>query len=269
MTVPLILFSGGLDSTYLVSQLLTSGPVDVLYVNGGQCKEKMHLELEARDKLIEKMNSYYPHKIQGQYELIDPVYLHDGQNKKWIQPNAWIQGAYRVLKKDRHDSVQVAYVCDDGANFGSMLPTLQEQWAATLKLGYEGEHVPLKFPLLNMGKLNILEDIDKRLLNDIWVCEMPKDSKACGCCNPCKLIKRVLWEYKDKHGETVFNTAKRVEREFAAFEENKKQSRLDRKPHTTSYDVYDGGFYTDYKGRPRAIRKKGEIKDEACTELLE
>lgn len=267
MTVPLILFSGGLDSTYLVSQRLTEGPVDILYVNGGQSQDKIRLELEARDKLIEKMNSYYPHKIQGQYEVLDPVYLHNGEHKKWIQPNAWMQGAFRVIT-NRHSKLEVAYVSDDGANFGFHLPKIRDQWNATLAVGYANEPIPLEFPTLHLTKLDILENIDKRLLNDIWVCEIPKGDKPCGCCSPCKLINKVLWEYKGKHGETVFNTAKRVEREFAAFEENKKQFRLDRKPLTTPFDVHDCGFYKDYKGRPKAIRRKGEVEDESCTELL-
>lgn len=54
MKVPLLLFSGGLDSTYLVSYMLAeNGPVDILYVNGGQAPEKMRLELEARQRNIQ------------------------------------------------------------------------------------------------------------------------------------------------------------------------------------------------------------------------
>lgn len=250
MTVPLILFSGGLDSTYLVSKRLTEGPVDILYVNGGQCKEKMRLELEARDKLIEKMNSYYPHKIQGQYEILDPLYLHDGKNKKWTQPNAWIQGAFRVITS-RHSLLEVAYVKDDGAYFGQYLPRIKDQWNTTLEVGYANEHIPLEFPIVHMSKLEILENIDKRLLCDIWVCETPNDSKPCGCCGPCKLMRRVLWEYKDSHGETVFLTAKRVEREFALQSKDKKEHRLNRNVLSTAYDVHDNNFYEDYKGQPR------------------
>lgn len=262
MAVPLILFSGGLDSTYLVSTRLQEGPVDILYVNGGQCRNKMHLELEARDRLIEKMNQYYPHKIQGQYELIDPVYLHDGKNKKWIQPNAWMQGAFRVLA-ERHSKLEVGYVNNDGAYFGMHLPKILEQWKAMLEVGYENGHVPLEFPILNMDKVSILENIDKRLLKDIWFCELPKENGMCGVCNPCTLARQVFQQYKQKHGETVHNTAKRVEREFASWSEDKKQIRKDRLAGSTAYDVYDCGFYKDYKGTPKAIRKPGEVDNES------
>lgn len=245
--IPLVLFSGGLDSTYLVSTLLMKGPVDVLYVNGGQSQDKIKKEIEARDKLIALMNQIYPYKIQGQYEVLDSVYRHDGQNKKWIQPNAWMQGAFRVLKPGRHDSVQIAYVRDDGASFGRQLPTLETQWDAMLKIGYQGEPVPLEFPILHMSKVEILEEIDKRLLEHIWVCELPNEGKSCGKCTPCETIDTALYRYKKKHGETVWRTAKRAIRKFEANAENKVNEREDT---NVSYHCHDSDFYEYLKGEP-------------------
>lgn len=236
---PLVLLSGGLDSTYLVSKLLQDGPVDVLYVNGGQARAKIERELKARDKLIELMNRIYPYKIQGQYEVLEPTYLHDGKNKKWIQPNAWMQGAYRVLVPDRHNSVKVAYVKDDGASFGYHLPVMERQWEAMLQLGYQGGHVPLEFPILHLSKLEILEQIDKRLIEHIWVCENPIPSGSCGKCPPCSLSNSVLRDYKLKHGETVFTTALKTIRNFEA----EKKDRT--KTHLSPYRVYESNFY-DY-----------------------
>lgn len=213
MKVPLVLFSGGMDSTYLVSYMLAEdGPVDILYVNGGQSGEKMRLELEARDRLIEFMNREYPNKIQRQYEIPQPVYLHDGQSKKWNQPNAWMQGAYRVLDAKRHNCVRVAYVDSDGAYFGKHLQHIEDQWASMLKHGFTGDHVPLEFPILHMTKLNVLEEIDKRLLPMVWVCELPRDGKACQNCSPCKLANSTLREYKHKHAETVWRAVARAGR---------------------------------------------------------
>lgn len=243
--IPLVLFSGGLDSTYLVSTLLMNGPVDVLYVNGGQHSEKIKKEIEARDKLIALMNQIYPYKIQGQYEILDTVYKHDGENKKWIQPNAWMQGAYRVLKPGRHGSVKIAYVRDDGAAFGRKLPTMETQWEATLSLGYAGDHVPLEFPVIHMSKLEILEEIDKRLLEHIWVCEKPENGKSCGKCVPCDTIDTALYRYKKKHGETVWRTAKRAIRGFNAEDKIKKRENTH-----VSYHCHDSDFYEYLKGEP-------------------
>lgn len=246
----LVLLSGGLDSTYLVSKLLQSGPVDVLYVNGGQCPKKIKCEIAARDKLIAKMNTLYPHKIQGQYEILDPTYLHDGKNKKWIQPNAWMNGAFRVLIPDRHSSLNIAYVNDDGAHFGNHLPYIVNQWVAMLKVGFMGSHVPIEFPILHMDKLEILEEIDKRLLDDVWVCELPAhDLKACNKCKPCRTLQVAKLQYKWKHGETVEATTKRTLKEFKA--ENIAKSRKDHEPNQKAYYAYDADQYVYLKGTPK------------------
>lgn len=268
MSVPLVLFSGGLDSTYLVSHLLKEeGPVDVLYVNGSQSPVKMKQELLARDKLIAKMNQYYPHKIQGQYECLDPVYIHDGKNKKWIQPNAWMQGAFKVLVPTRHEKLCIGYVNDDGAYFGMHLPKMQEQWKLMQEVGYNGTPISVVFPILHMDKLTVLENIDKRLLSDIWVCETPSDDKHCGKCKPCTLMRQVLAEYKHKHGETVWNTAKRVERDFAA--ENNDKNRDTYIPMSKAYLVHDENFYDDYKGSPRCVKNTTRLTEVLSTaELL-
>ena len=246
MKVPLVLFSGGLDSTYLVSYMLaTDGPVDILYVYGGQSEEKMRLELQARDRLIEFMNREYPNKIQRQYEILQPVYLHDGQSKKWTQPNAWMQGAFRVLDAGRHNCVRIAYVGSDSAYFGKYLPDVEAQWASMLKVGFYGEHIPLEFPLLHMSKLDILEQIDKRLLPMAWVCELPTKGKACQRCAPCQLANTTLWQYKRKHEETVWRAvarASRKERRSQTHEEQRAEQRVGNMPYVRigfpPYDYY-------------------------------
>lgn len=247
--VPLVLFSGGLDSTYLVSTLLQSGPVDVIYVNGGQCKDKIKCEIEARDKLIEKFNTYYPYKIQGQYEIIDPVYLHTGSDKKWTQPNAWIQGVYRVLHAARHKAVYIGYVKDDGFAFGGAMRSLKKLWKNLLKVSFTGKHVSLKFPLKHLSKVEILENLDKRLLDDVWVCELPVDGKHCKKCKPCKLMELVLYDYKCRNGKSVWLTATQMKRKYLNDRENKQLVRANYKPLSSAYKLFDSGVYEDYSGK--------------------
>lgn len=263
MTNPLVLFSGGLDSTYLVSHLLQYGPVDILYVNGGQCKNKIAAEIKARDKLIAKLNQFYPHKIQAEYEILEPLYRHSPQSKAYTQPNAWIQGAYRILDKNRHSSLQIAYVSDDGAGFGAVTNDIKDLWAATLKVGYSGEHVPLEFPLLHTSKLEILEKLDKRLLQDIWVCELPINEKHCGDCKPCTLMRNVLSQYKQKHGETVWNTALRTIRELT-----EPRTRIEQREwhKDSSYVLHDHNYYENVAGHPRRIKPRST---DAICQLIE
>lgn len=250
MKVPLVLFSGGMDSTYLVSYMLAeTGPIDILYVNGGQAPEKMKLELEARDRLIEFMNREYPNKIQRQYEILQPVYLHDGQSKKWTQPNAWMQGAYRVLDANRHCSVRIAYVGSDGANFGHHLHHVEKQWENMLKVGFTGEHVPLEFPILHFSKLEVLEAIDKRLLPMVWVCEMPSEGKACQKCSPCKLANLTLYQYKQKHEETVWRAVAQAQRK-APYGQDHEEQRVKQRVGKRSYVDIRYPSYDYYKCPP-------------------
>ncbi len=241
-----MLFSGGLDSTYMVAEYLCNhGPVDVLYVNGSQHPVKMELELEARKALIAKMNEYYPNKVQKQYVIEEHVYRHDGKNKKWIQPNAWLQGAFAVLDPERHSCLQVAYVNDDGAYFGQQLKTIQDLWDSLIKVSYTGDHVPLEFPYISTNKLAILTHFDKRLLPHVWVCENPTSSKkACQRCSPCKLINRVLWEYKQQYGETVWRAVKKAERAQA--------TRGDGWVHGSCYSTHTPDIFDDWRFIPES-----------------
>lgn len=250
MRIPLVLFSGGLDSTYLVSYLLSeTGPVDILYVNGGQSFTKITRELEARDKLIELMNRIYPNKIRNQYELLHPVYLHNEVAKKWTQPNAWMQGAFSVLNPEIHSALNVAYVNDDGAYFGYHLQDIKDQWRSMQVVGTKGDHVELTFPIIHIDKINILEQIDKRLLPHVWVCELPIDRKACQICAPCKLMNKVLRDYKERHKETVWRAVKRAERSCPDYDllEQRENSRSSRIP----YVLVEHKPYTDFEFLPR------------------
>ena len=206
---PLILFSGGLDSTYLVQQQLTVGPVDVMYINGGQHEEKMAKELKQRSIILDKFAEFYPHKVQAQYERLNSTQL-QGANTKWAQVAPWLFGALAIANSKRHSKLMIGYVSDDGAYFGSHLRYIEDAWYNLQKIACVNDPIPIEFPLLSMSKVDILRDLDKRLLNDIWVCEVPKNGKHCGQCNPCKLMTRVLIDYKLQFKETVFATTRRI-----------------------------------------------------------
>jgi 7-cyano-7-deazaguanine synthase in queuosine biosynthesis len=254
MRVTLVLFSGGLDSTYLVSHMLSDdGPVDILYVNGGQCPNKIAMELEARDRLIAQMNEYYPNKIRNSYEFLLPTYRHHGDNKKWTQPNAWLQGAFSILDPELHNNVRVAYVSDDGAHFGYHLRHLEDQWLAMQKMGFKGEPVPIEFATLHMTKLDIMEGIDKRLLPNVWVCELPKDRKACGGCSPCKLANETLAKYKAKHGETVWRAVRRAQRQQSFWYTDVEKRREVNRQGDAAYVLHEHRSYKDFQCLPEEV----------------
>lgn len=205
MAVPLVLFSGGLDSTYLLQQLLKQSCVETLYVHGGQASAKVKMELLHRQRIIDFFNANLPFKVTGQYERLKAMSLTSNRSA-WSQPAAWILGALAVIDPDRHSALHIGYVSDDGAYFGSHLKHIERAWYELQKISIVGDPVPLKFDLLPMRKVNILRDLDKRVLNNIWVCEIPKEEKPCGACKACKLAKQVLAEYQEEYGETVHTT---------------------------------------------------------------
>ncbi|BEG72489.1 7-cyano-7-deazaguanine synthase [Pseudomonas phage PA1C] len=206
---PLILFSGGLDSTYMLQQYLQKGSVDVMYINAGQDEEKMKLELRQRQVILEKFSEFYPYKVQAQYERLKSTQL-QGDNTKWSQVAPWLFGALAIADSARHSKLMIGYVSDDGAYFGSHLRYIEDAWYNLQKVSCVNDPIPIEFPLLGMTKVDILRDLDKRVLNDIWICETPTNEKHCGKCKPCVTMTRVLSDYKIRHKETVFATARRA-----------------------------------------------------------
>lgn len=207
--IPLILLSGGLDSTYLLqNQLYQMGGADVLYVNGGQHPIKQDAELKARRKIIDHFNNNYPHKVEAEWECLNSRSIVGNDNHKWSQPPAWIMGALTCIQPGRHSELQIGYVNDDSLSFGYNLHHVEKAWYHLQKISVVAEEpVPIKFPLMYMSKVEILRNLDKRLLDDIWICETPKDiDTPCGKCKPCKLMKTTLHLYKERFDETVFTT---------------------------------------------------------------
>lgn len=211
--IPLVLFSGGLDSTYLVQTCLGSSNIDTLYANGGQHIGKIELELEKRKELIEHFNTWYPHKISAQYECL----ISTGNNRLgYSQRISWLQAALKVINPARHSKLLVGYVHDDGAGIGAAMDDIKETWRLMQKISdRDVEPIPLEFPLIYTKKVDILREIDKRILTKVWVCELPVvDKKPCGKCNPCKLMRKVMRDYEEEYGETVLTTRLRA---LAAF----------------------------------------------------
>jgi hypothetical protein len=114
--IPLIMFSGGLDSSYLLETMLRKGNVDTLYVSGAQGSGKIEKELEARRTIIRILE-----KETGNQVLIDHhISLPDlcgGLNwiveSAFLQPLIWLTGAIHRTEEDRHSELMVAYVSGD------------------------------------------------------------------------------------------------------------------------------------------------------------
>jgi hypothetical protein len=209
--VPLVLFSGGMDSTYMVQWLLAYGDVDTLFVEADPHPLKRAKETEARNRLFRLFEKHYPHRVlkDHQHSLVGAYSGH--QRLDAIQQISWLTAALAVYDSERHEGVYIGYVLGDQAPaFRAWYETF---WSSgwTITRGVLSPVPPLLFPILNhqLTKYDVIDRIDKRLVTSTWVCEMPREEgdgahkriKACGKCRPCRLLKHTVTDWEDIRGQ--------------------------------------------------------------------
>lgn len=209
--VPLVLFSGGMDSTYLIQWLLEYGDVDTLFVEADPHPLKREKEAEARKRLFRLFEKHYKHKVlkDHHHSLVGAYSGHNGLYG--IQQISWLTAALAVYDSERHEGVYIGYLLGDQAP--AFRGWYEQFWNAgwTITHGVLSPVPPLLFPLLNhqRSKRYVVDCIDKRLVTSTWVCEFPyrhgegahKQIKACGRCNPCRLLKHTIADWEDDNNQ--------------------------------------------------------------------
>lgn len=192
---PLLLFSGGLDSTYLLYWLLSESDVYTLYVNCGQGELKVSQELKARQKIIKelyKLNEINNRVLESycvdNFKTINNIGNGDIAFKQVI---SWLIAAIHIVDPRIHSEVQIAYVIGD--QITPLADTLKSIWENLWKVAHVGkEFVPLKFKLLEhfLTKPDILNRLLPSVVDKVWVCEKPvkvgRKIIPCNSCAPCK-----------------------------------------------------------------------------------
>jgi 7-cyano-7-deazaguanine synthase in queuosine biosynthesis len=201
--IPLLLFSGGLDSTYLLWCLLQESPVDVLYLNGGQCPIKMKAEELTRERILSYLTKHRPYQVQCEYTDDQPTTFMMGNQISFSQPVPWLMGALRKVDSKQHSKVCIAYVMNDDIMVHRH--DLILAWDALNRI-CKTESTPLELTLWNNKKEWFIKDMPVELSQMTWSCEMPRYSKrlrikACGRCIPCqhrkpidKLLRKMVKE---------------------------------------------------------------------------
>jgi 7-cyano-7-deazaguanine synthase in queuosine biosynthesis len=190
---PLLLFSGGLDSTMMLNLALRETDVDVLSSDCGQHELKLQAEKLARQRIIRWMDV---DRAVGDDERRFTV--RDRTNFVGVnfamapgmvssQAPAWLFAALHTFDPNRHSEVRIGYVLGDDAL--AYRHEMQEAWKY-LSLLSKRETVPLVFPLISYRKSQFLKWLPADLLDLIWVCEIPywqgTTIVQCGRCNPCQ-----------------------------------------------------------------------------------
>jgi 7-cyano-7-deazaguanine synthase in queuosine biosynthesis len=170
--VPLILFSGGLDSTYLLQTKLAQGDVEVLYVKGVLHHNKMKMEKKRRTKIIEILEKQTGNKVRREHTIdLGIMPFGNMEDQSFTQPPMWIMGALMVSDSRKHSELLIGYVSGD-----QIMPQLSHIQAAWEQLQYVSkmhDNVRVDFPLRFDTKHHILERINPEIMRQVWWCETP------------------------------------------------------------------------------------------------
>lgn len=230
---PLVLFSGGMDSTMLMERLLAYTHVYTFYVEANQAPHKVTKEKEARQALFELFRERFEYSVQGDQTFeLNETYVKTA-NYAMVQPISWLTAGLIHFDPKRHSGLAVGYLLGDQAP--AFRKDMDDFWRAgwALLRGHAEPAPPLWFPLLDMGytKADVIKHLDRKLIHQTWVCENPLQRGerivVCEDCKPCRLLKHTLDDYRDSNfgiehpyrGETP-NHIGQLEMDFADEDED-------------------------------------------------
>lgn len=184
---PLVLWSGGTDSTCLVIDLLTQGDIDIMYVDLENNENQQKHEKNAIQKLrcvISDAN--LKGKIINEhsfgYKTISVTKM------MYVQPALWINAVAFIANVNIHSGVHLAFVkYDDVWHYKTEINAV---YNAMNNLVCDGVTVPLVFPYEWSTKVDLINDLKnfiyyKQVMNLIYYCEAG-GKEHCGECSSCK-----------------------------------------------------------------------------------
>lgn len=169
-----VLWSGGLDSTYMIYKLLQEHyHVDAYYVKIGNNPAKTKRELLAIRKLS-KLFTEYDFEYTG---ILTEFTINISKNNelKYSQPPIWLFSAYYLT-----GPVFIGYVMNDDSisyidDYRKIVKNLNKLRLTPLQI---------EFPLSKISKVEILLTLPKKFLNNITYCES-EEKDNCAMCSSC------------------------------------------------------------------------------------
>lgn len=253
---PLVLFSGGLDSTYnMLRHTIEGESVEYVYIDGGQGKNKVESEQATVDRIITALHEHARRKEKNVHHRfstwpLSKVNFCNTPSAGWRQPIPWLVSALEVVDPAKHSVVEVSYV--QGDEIISRIPELKAAWAAMWSVAKTGELVPLEFPLKDTSKQAILCQMPKELYDLTWVCELPIMQtfawpKSCieygrshnARCRACETRLVELYRFELRNGKTLeqyhIECAEKIARE-----EQEEKDRIRRREERIGEDMAEG-----------------------------
>lgn len=188
-----ILFSGGLDSTYLIWKNLKKGnEVVPIYIEIKNNYEKTQLEKNRIQLLHELFRKEFREKI---HEIVHTLSIDitPSDNLKFKQIPIWILG---LLYSQNHgvSELQIGYVGgDDAIGYLDDMKTVYNSF----NLFNNDKLKKIKFPLIKESKYEMISKLPQEYVDLTVSCENPKiinentrilDHIPCGQCPPCQKI---------------------------------------------------------------------------------
>lgn len=221
---PLLVFSGGMDSSYMLWKQLEQGDVYTCYIKASQSQDKIPMELAARKKIIRFFESKTGNRVisdiivnLGNSFLVKETDPTDGSTKRsWNnvipdhtfgQAPLWQFGMQFAADGTRHSKICMGVVMGD--QISMHLGDLALAWQHTSAFS-RYEPVPLEFPLMHKSKDAILREMPLEIIRDLWICELPAQAGddvpddvqfvPCERCAACETMAKTvfIWERRNK-----------------------------------------------------------------------
>lgn len=178
-----LLWSGGLDSTFMIQHILenTDSIVHAGYVEVANNKVKMQHEQKAINKMVPVFKRMFGERFQYDGTVLK-YSLYKRNESVLIQLAAWM-GALMMTTNHDFDQVAIGYVMGDCAiSYLSEMERLFDVYRDICN----GHFPSVWFPLSKWHKDQIARTLDPRLKKRVFWCESPKKGKPCKECEPCK-----------------------------------------------------------------------------------
>lgn len=185
----LVSWSGGYDSTYLITKLLAEGhSVKAIYTNIINNKMKSKRELKAISNMTKYFQQFNFNFLQISRSEIFPL---SNSNISLHQPLLFLNSLFYACDEDI-DRVAIGYIMNDDAI--SYLNEIKNIWNSFNGLLDDKELPQLEFPLMKYKKQTIVEGFPDVIRKHVTWCESSKNLKYneyCGKCVPCKKLKNL------------------------------------------------------------------------------
>lgn len=200
---PLIVFSGGLDSTCVLDRAMSEYKyVETMYVIGNQHPNKSAIELDRRreiEKILKKKHPDCTIVKDTVFDMNTAIRMFPPVDGKLDQVTTWLYAAMYIANGTKHNEVQMGYLYSDSSSVFHR--DMQKAWDILMNVT-KHHPIPLKFPIEKFGKREVVRYMsldEPELFNVAWWCEDPNTKEQaddhilfeeCGHCVPCQTMQQ-------------------------------------------------------------------------------